>query len=221
MRGGMRDAGRTRLLRDAGATRGMRGAGARCRAERRPPAAHPRVCGGRTRRCAGDGSRRAETPGPGFGCPSSPSVPGCPLRGAPQSGGWAGRGCDLTPPSPPARSRGGSVHLSALGISGACPVLPVPPHQGLPSPPCSAPLSPTTREAIRSPEIQSLSPLHCPYKAPPKPHTPAPLPAVSPAPGLQHTGSWYRDPGLGSTRWQCHPHGTSVTGQPLPEAGSG
>lgn len=70
----------------------------------------------------------------------------------------------------------GSVHLSAVGISGTCRALPVPPHQRLPPPACSPRLSPTTRGAFQphrsqSPEIQPLSPVRsqAPHSSP-SPH---------------------------------------------------
>lgn len=128
--------------------------------------------------------------------PSSPSVPGHALRGV---GGSAERGrgqgeeatCSPHRPLPaPGEAR---RSLLLWGAPGTHRGLPTPPHHRLPPPSCSPRLSPTTRGASqlhnpRSPGLQTLSPVHCPYEIPPMPHAPAPLPAVPPVPWLQHTG---------------------------------
>lgn len=98
------------------------------------------------------------------------------------------------PPPHPLPAPGEALHSLLLwGVPGTHQALPTPPHHWLPPPSCSPPLSPTTRGASlphspQSPGLQCLCPVHRPYKVPPVPHDPAPLPAMPPAPWLQHTG---------------------------------
>lgn len=140
----------------------MRGAGARCRAERRAPGCPAAGLGrGDTAVCRGWQEKGCHPRG-------WPSPAGAPHRAA------VGR--ERMRPDPaisPCLQPAGSVHLSAVGISGTCRALPVPPHQRLPPPACSPRLSPTTRGAFQphrsqSPEIQPLSPVRsqAPHSSP-------------------------------------------------------
>lgn len=203
----------------------------------------PRGCGMRAAgraAAAGGSARRGPPPQQQHhhlfpGCPHfcSPSPP-CP---PPRRSGGGDRGRAVCPCVcvPPPSSHGdvahGDVSLRARrgnphplppsacppgAAPGALPGSPYTSPSPSPSRGGSAPRGPPLLHSSSAPRgaMQPLSPPQHPSCAPAPPGSiPVPLPCPW---GCGTQGRWLQGPGPGSTRCQCHPHGRSVTGWPLP-----